>query len=142
MNERRIRRKPGENRTRLLEAGLTEFGLFGYHGASTLQIARRAGVPQPHVYANFGSKLELFVACVRTVADGTASGGAIKGSPQTQMLLFQAIAAAQDPELREQLLPVLTDVRELIGADAFLRLITDGADALLGLRHSGDSSAN
>lgn len=81
--QRRPRRKPGENRERLLEAGLIEFGLFGYHGASTSAIAARAGVPQPHVYASFATKRELFLACcVRTLSDpsprppGTSADGA------------------------------------------------------------------
>jgi len=61
---RRPRRRPGENRERLVEAGLIEFGLFGYHGASTAAIAARADVPQPHVYASFETKRELFLACL------------------------------------------------------------------------------
>ena len=68
MTERRARRKPGENRERLIEAGLIEFGLFGFHGASTARIAARAGVPQPHVYAHFATKQELFLAvCIFAV---------------------------------------------------------------------------
>ncbi|WP_053385842.1 TetR/AcrR family transcriptional regulator [Leucobacter japonicus] len=63
MTERRARRKPGENRQRLREAGLIEFGLFGFHGASTAGIAARADVPQPHVYASFATKQALFLEC-------------------------------------------------------------------------------
>lgn len=63
MSVRRARRRPGENRARLLEAGLVEFGLFGYHGTSTAAIAARAEVPQPHVYTSFRTKQELFLAC-------------------------------------------------------------------------------
>lgn len=63
MTERRPRRKPGENRQRLREAGLIEFGLFGFHGASTAGIAARADVPQPHVYASFTTKQALFLEC-------------------------------------------------------------------------------
>lgn len=47
-----------------MEAGLIEFGLFGYHGASTAAIAARADVPQPHVYASFETKRELFLTCL------------------------------------------------------------------------------
>lgn len=68
----RPRRRPGENRERLIEAGLIEFGLFGYHGASTAGIAARAEVPQPHVYASFPSKGALFLAVVRRVAERLA----------------------------------------------------------------------
>ncbi|MFC6233624.1 TetR/AcrR family transcriptional regulator [Leucobacter soli] len=61
---RRPRRRPGENRERLLQAGIVEFGTRGYRGASTVAIAASAGVPQPHVYASFRTKRELFLACV------------------------------------------------------------------------------
>lgn len=84
MNERRPRRRPGENREQLVKAGLIEFGLHGYHGASTAAIARRAGVPQPHVYASFPTKLALFEACAARaldVLDGPAHhGDAVQGS--------------------------------------------------------------
>lgn len=73
----RPRRRPGENRERLIEAGLIEFGLFGYHGASTAGIAARAEVPQPHVYASFPSKGELFLAVVRRVAERLAGPTAL-----------------------------------------------------------------
>lgn len=69
MPERRARRRPGQNRERLLEAGLIEFGLFGYHGAVTAAIAQRADVPQPHVYANFTGKQELFLACLAVASE-------------------------------------------------------------------------
>ncbi|MBK0421382.1 helix-turn-helix transcriptional regulator [Leucobacter sp. CSA2] len=78
MNERRPRRRPGENREQLVKAGLIEFGLHGYHGASTAAIARRAGVPQPHVYASFPTKLALFEACATRaldLLDGSADPG-------------------------------------------------------------------
>ena len=68
----RPRRRPGENRERLIEAGLIEFGLFGYHGASTAGIAARAEVPQPHLYASFPSKRDLFLATVRRLAQRAA----------------------------------------------------------------------
>lgn len=64
MTERRARRRPGENRTRLLEAGIIVFGMYGFHGASTSDIARLAEVPQPHVYQHFSSKSALFLSCV------------------------------------------------------------------------------
>lgn len=67
MTERRARRRPGENRARLLEAGIIIFGTHGFHGASTSDIARHAEVPQPHVYQHFASKSALFVSCVEVV---------------------------------------------------------------------------
>ena len=105
MTERRARRKPGENRERLLQAGLHEFGLYGYQGASTARIAARADVPQPHVYANFSGKAELFLACLDSAFE-------LLGSPQpartqitaSELLIFQALAAAYDPDHGDDIL--------------------------------------
>ena len=77
----RPRRRPGENRSRLLEAGLIEFGWRGFRGAATATIAEIAGVPQPHVYANFSSKGALFLACAERARERlrVASQGAFTG---------------------------------------------------------------
>lgn len=137
MNQRRARRKPGENRERLIEAGLTEFGLFGFHGASTAAIAARAGVPQPHVYANFPNKHALFVeTCaaaahiVRTHPDDSAATDQLRGSePSTsedartsaQRAVLQAISAVAIPELRDDLLSLLVPLRNGLGMERFVR---------------------
>lgn len=65
----RRRRRPGENRERLIQAGIEAFGWLGYHGASTASIGRQAEVPQPHIYANFTTKQALFLACVSRIRD-------------------------------------------------------------------------
>lgn len=53
----------GERRADLLEAAIIEFAGSGYHGARTADIAARAGVSQPYVYALFPDKRALFLAC-------------------------------------------------------------------------------
>lgn len=126
MVERRARRRPGENRKRLLEAGLVEFGLFGYHGASTSGIAARAGVPQPHVYASFKTKQELFLDCLQHALSGPAVGG----EPTAALILFQAVAVAGDPSLSEQLRPLLSSLREARGSDSFDDLLLLAARTL------------
>lgn len=99
MTERRARRKPGENRERLLQAGLHEFGLYGYQGASTARIAARADVPQPHVYANFSDKFSLFLACLDRAFELLASTKPARGDVSTsELMIFQALAAAYDPD--------------------------------------------
>ena len=108
MTERRARRKPGENRALLLQAGLNEFGLYGYHGTSTARIAARAGVPQPHVYANFSGKPELFFACLDGACELLSSAPSDTDSREAAALLvYQAIATANDPDhgpkIRERL---------------------------------------
>ena len=63
------RRKPTrrlsaqERRAELLEAAVIEFAESGYHGTRTADIAARAGVSQPYVYALFPDKRALFLAC-------------------------------------------------------------------------------
>ncbi len=63
------RRKPArrlsaqERRAELLEAAVIEFAESGYHGTRTADIAARAGVSQPYVYALFPDKRALFLAC-------------------------------------------------------------------------------
>lgn len=139
MNERRSRRKPGENRARLLEAGLIEFGLFGYHGASTSAIAARADVPQPHVYANFGSKQELFAECLRALyprdaeqSDGPdqSDGDLREFSTDEGLLLYQGIAASRAPDL-EVIRPLLREIREAYGVERIDRALRDAAARLL-----------
>lgn len=98
MTERRARRKPGENRARLVQAGLYEFGLYGYQGTSTARIAARAGVPQPHVYANFSGKPDLFHVCLKGAVEVLAAEDATASEQSAaELMLFQAVAAAGDP---------------------------------------------
>jgi AcrR family transcriptional regulator len=57
-------------REEILDAALVEFAEKGLHGASTDDIARRAGISQPYVFRLFGTKRELFKAvCVRCFRD-------------------------------------------------------------------------
>ena len=48
----------------VLDAALTVFAERGLHGASTDEIARRAGISQPYVFRLFGTKKELYLAVV------------------------------------------------------------------------------
>lgn len=102
VDPRTRRRRPGENRARLVEAGIVEFGLLGYLGASTSSIARRAGVPQPHLYTSFATKAALFSTCLekslrRTIGGLPRADGSDDASwgPHDALLAFQAVAAAR-----------------------------------------------
>jgi len=63
------RKRPGgrlsadQRRAELLAAAIVEFAEAGYHAARTADIAARAGVSQPYVYALFPDKRSLFLAC-------------------------------------------------------------------------------
>jgi AcrR family transcriptional regulator len=51
-------------REEILDAALGVFAEHGLHGASTEEIARRAGISQPYVFRLFGTKKELYLAVV------------------------------------------------------------------------------
>jgi AcrR family transcriptional regulator len=51
-----------ERRANVIEAAKREFSENGYHATSTAQIARRAGISQPYIYALFPDKRALFLA--------------------------------------------------------------------------------
>jgi AcrR family transcriptional regulator len=57
---KRRRRPPGEGRVLLLEAAKEVFSEQGYTRASTRAIAERAGIAEPLLFRNFGSKAALF----------------------------------------------------------------------------------
>lgn len=59
------RHTAAERREELLAAAIEEFAVAGYQGASTDAIARRAGISQPYLFRLFGSKRDLYLACVR-----------------------------------------------------------------------------
>jgi AcrR family transcriptional regulator len=50
----------GTGRARLLSAAHETFGALGYRGATTRDIAERAGVTEPMIFRHFGSKAALF----------------------------------------------------------------------------------
>jgi AcrR family transcriptional regulator len=53
-----------ERRAAVLDAALRVFGEGSYDGATTAEIARAAGVSEPILYRHFGSKRELYCACL------------------------------------------------------------------------------
>lgn len=61
----------------MLDAAVAEFGRHGFHAASMDEIATRAGVSKPMVYAYLGSKEDLFLACMHR--EGTRLLEAIVG---------------------------------------------------------------
>ena len=60
-----------QRREQVLEASLSEFAIHGLHGTSTEAIAARAGISQPYLFRLFGTKKELFLACVERCFDRT-----------------------------------------------------------------------
>lgn len=129
-------------RQAVLETACRVFSQSSYRGATTAEIAREAGISEPILYRHFGSKRDLYLACLdeawtsfRTSADGAIARdperclGAIadkymtRGGPIRLVdLWIQALTEASDDEviaakLREQ-------VREV--RDFFAGIIRDG----------------
>ena len=58
------RKSAGERREEIIEIAFRHFAEGGYYGTSTEAIAREAGISQPYLFRLFGTKRELFLACV------------------------------------------------------------------------------
>ncbi|MBO0870723.1 MAG: TetR/AcrR family transcriptional regulator [Micromonosporaceae bacterium] len=74
----------------MLDAAVAAFSASGYHEASMDDIAARAGISKPMVYAYLGSKEELFLACLHREA--------------TRLIEAMVRSAAPDLAPEEQLL--------------------------------------
>src|SRR5215475_12749440 len=112
-----------ERRDEVLDAAMVEFADHGFEGASTEDIARRAGISQPYLFRLFGTKKELFKAsaarCLRETLEmfqraaegkrgeealeaiGQAYQQQLEGDRVRLRLQMQAYAACDDPEIRD-----------------------------------------
>ncbi|HEY8107739.1 MAG TPA: helix-turn-helix domain-containing protein, partial [Gaiellaceae bacterium] len=130
-------------RDEVLDAAMIEFAERGFEGASTEDIARRAGISQPYLFRLFGTKKELFKAsvarCLREAlemfqraAEGKRGEDALKAIGQAYLTMLeedrmrlraqmQAYAACDDPEIRAVVRAGFGDlvayVRRVSGAD-------------------------
>ena len=130
-------------RDEVLDAAMIEFAERGFEGASTEDIARRAGISQPYLFRLFGTKKKLFTAsvarCLREAlemfqraAEGKRGEDALKAIGQAYLAMLeedrmrlraqmQAYAACDDPEIRAVVRAGFGDlvayVRRVSGAD-------------------------
>jgi AcrR family transcriptional regulator len=116
------RKSAEERREEILEAALAEFAERGLHGASTEEIAKRAGISQPYIFRLFGSKKDLYMASVsrcfretletfQRAAEGKRGEDALSAMADAYRELLsdrnrlrgqmQAYAACDDPEICE-----------------------------------------
>ncbi len=116
------RKSADERRDEILEAAMAEFAERGLHGASTEEIAKRAGISQPYIFRLFGSKKDLYKASVarcfretletfQRAAEGKRGEEALEAMGQAYQELLtdrarlqaqlQAYAACDDPEICE-----------------------------------------
>jgi AcrR family transcriptional regulator len=120
-------------RATVLAAATTEFADRGLHGASTLDVARRAGLSEPYVARLFPSKQDLFVAvCDRCFARLTAAVAPADGAApsvedtrralldhrQALLGVMQGLAACGDETLRVAVAPRFIALAAAVGARA------------------------
>jgi AcrR family transcriptional regulator len=143
MNPTATRSTAAARREDVLDAALVEFADHGFEGASTEDIARRAGISQPYLFRLFGTKKELFKAAVarclretlelfQRAAEGKRGEEALKaiGEAYKRQLeedrtrlraQMNAYVACEDPEVREVVRAGFGDlvayVRRVSGAD-------------------------
>jgi AcrR family transcriptional regulator len=146
-------RMPAADRRRhLVETAIRLFTEGSYHGTTTAEIARAAGVSEPILYRHFASKRDLYLAALEHVwtktreswerkldeaPDACAAVEAIsKGhvsvrSPKLQLaeLWVQALSeASEDPELKRHLRRHMREVHDFV-ADLVRRGQEQGAIA-------------
>src|ERR1700758_3018482 len=114
------RKTKAVRREEILDAAFKVFAEQGLHGASTEEIARRAGISQPYVFRLFGTKKELFTAvvarCFRQTLEafqhaaegkrgeealqaiGEAYGIALQSNRRYLLLQMQSYVASEDPD--------------------------------------------
>lgn len=76
-----------ERRADVLETACQIFAKGSYHGATTAEIARGAGVTEPILYRHFASKRDLYLACLSAAW------------AETRVMWESAIAEEPDPAL-------------------------------------------
>jgi AcrR family transcriptional regulator len=141
-----------DRRKHLIETAIRLFTDGSYHGTTTAEIARAAGVSEPILYRHFASKRDLYFAALEHVwaktreawerkldeaSDTVAAVEAISKehvsvrSPKLQLaeLWVQALGeASEDPELRRRLRRHMREVHDFV-ADLVRRGQNEGAIA-------------
>jgi AcrR family transcriptional regulator len=141
-----------DRRKHLIETAIRLFTEGSYHGTTTAEIARAAGVSEPILYRHFASKRDLYLAALEdvwartredwgrkleTAPDACSAVEAIgKGhvsvrSPKLQLaeLWVQALSeASEDPELKRHLRRHMREVHDFV-ADLIRRGQEQGAIA-------------
>jgi len=142
-----IRMPAAERRQALIDTAIRVFSEGSYHGTTTAEIARAAGISEPILYRHFASKRELYLAAldhvwgkmrasweqavattpdVREAFEAMGRGHVTVRDCKFQMaeLWVQALGeAAEDPELRKHLRRQMREVHDFIAA-----LITRGQE--------------
>lgn len=102
----------------LIMAGISVFGEFGYEAASIRALCKKADANISAVKYHFGGKMELFEACIETVACQLAANGPERFLPESsdtaalltpseaehtvRQIIGSVLASAFDPKQAEQ----------------------------------------
>lgn len=120
-SENTHRKSAEERRAEILAAAIVEFSEKGFHGGSTVTIAKNVGISQPNLFRLFPTKKALFIAGLeevvsriqqRMIAVGhqhpedplramSAGYRNVLAERELGLLLLQGYAASEDQEIRE-----------------------------------------
>ena len=138
MSATRPRLAAEERRADLIDCGCRVFSKGSYRGTTTAEIARESGVTEPILYRHFGSKRDLYLACLEEAwsrvqeaweaviaaepdpAEWTAAMGRAFTELKEQKVMLhnlwvQSLAeASEDPEIRKYLRRHLRDVHTFV----------------------------
>lgn len=123
---------------RILGAAFKAFAEDGYDGTSTLDIATRAKVSKRDLYANFGSKQAVLVACIKSRAERMRLPPDLP-TPRTRQMLMSALTAFATNWVREVSHPSVIATFRLAIAEATRTpeiaqaLDSGGRDAIRGM---------
>jgi AcrR family transcriptional regulator len=132
-----------ERRQAVLDTACRVFSRSSYRGATTAEIAREAGITEPILYRHFGSKRDLYLACLDEAwqAFRSVCEEAVEQSPQTCLgavadaymakrsklrlvdLWVQALSESDDPVIAKALRRQIREVHAF-----FADLIRDGQE--------------
>jgi AcrR family transcriptional regulator len=159
MTVTRLRLPATDRRAVIVEAGLSVFSTRAYRCATTAEIARAAGVTEPILYRHFGSKRELFLACLDEVwarlreavedeiaAEPDPAGWVLavpraiaalrrRGLAPTQLWLHALSEATEDPEIQRHFRRHLRDAHDYVAS------VLRRAQEAGGVRHELDVEA-
>jgi AcrR family transcriptional regulator len=130
-------------RESVLEAAIPVFAARGYHAASTMEIAKRAGISQAYVFRLFPTKSELFVAAYNVASErmantfleaaaesrrqgleplevmGRAYRELLEGDRDVLLMqLHSQVAAAGEPLIRDAVRRCFETLYELVGRES------------------------
>lgn len=118
-----------KRKSQLLDTAATVFASMGYHGTTTAELAKAAGVSEPIIYRHFESKKNLFIELIERTGDDTLAqwkealadlehptdvagrlGRLLAGNPMVDKkaavryrVIVQAMTEAQDPDITKAL---------------------------------------